>query len=341
MKNLLPKLGAYLLAMLLLSLSGWGIYHWWSPEAHPLKRPLIVAVSKTPLSAPIYIADAMGFIDNHCVNIQLDEVIGGNRSLEAVLDGNAAFATTSDSVIVFKSAELQGFVNLSTFVQSDNDVKVIAHPESGIHTGADLPGKRIGVIRGTASEYFLSMLLAYEDISPAQVELVNMRPDEMPMALTMMKVDAVVVWEPFAYKTVTMMDNHIVQLSSKSLYTLTFNLLANADLVNSHAEETKCFLTGLDRAIDFISADPEQAQQILGERLGLDKEFTQWIWHDYLFKLSLTQSLLMNIESQAEWAAGKGMISREELPNYRDMLDARFLLEVKPSAVSVGLRDDY
>lgn len=312
---------------------------WLSSSPSP-KHPLVIAVSKTPLSAPFYIADEMNFFDAQCIKVQLKEVIGGKRSFEEVIHGNAMFGTSSDSVIMFKGLEHKNFVNISTFVQSDNDIKIITHPQVGIHTGADLVGKKIGIIKGTASEYFLNMYLAFENIQKAQIKLIDMTADQMPGELAAQKIDAIVTWEPFGFEAVSMLDGKAGILPSKSLYTLTFNLIMKKDVLDSHGDEARCLLQGLDKSMDFIASSPLQAQRILAQRLDLQKDFIDWIWGDYLFKLSLGQSLLMNIESQATWAINNKIFDQQDLPDYKQLMDVNTLLEVKPSAVSIGLRND-
>ena len=89
-----------------------------------VNKPTVnIAVSKTPLSGPIYIADSLGFFEESCVDVEITDVIGGKNSFDLVITGEADFGTSSGSVIVFEGMFRNDFVSLASFAQSDNDVK--------------------------------------------------------------------------------------------------------------------------------------------------------------------------------------------------------------------------
>ena len=89
------------------------------------KYPVTIAVSKTPLSSPFYIAKAIKAFDDTCVEVKYTEVIGGQLAFEKVINGEVEFGTSSDSVMAFQSLNQHAFVTHAMFVQSDNDVKLI------------------------------------------------------------------------------------------------------------------------------------------------------------------------------------------------------------------------
>ena len=57
---------------------------------------LSVAVARTPLSLPIFVAAEQGYFRNEGLDVQLHEVSGGHRAIEAVLAGqvDAGFVRT-------------------------------------------------------------------------------------------------------------------------------------------------------------------------------------------------------------------------------------------------------
>ena len=62
-----------------------------------LSRPLTIAVSHTPLSLPLYVAEAEGFLAAAAVKAKLIDCTGGHRCLKLLFDGEADLATASDS----------------------------------------------------------------------------------------------------------------------------------------------------------------------------------------------------------------------------------------------------
>jgi len=304
---------------------------WQSP-----KHAVTIAVSKTPLSTPFYVAKAIGAFDKTCVQVKFSEVVGGQKAFSEVMSGKADFGTSSDSVIAFQSLANKDFVTHAMFVQSDNDVKLITHPSAQINSAADLKGKRIGVTKGTASEYFLSTLLALEGLTTEDVLLHHFKPDELINGYSQHEVDAIVPWEPFAFNSAQLLDKDIKIHDTKSLNTLSFNLLSlKADKIV--VEKAKCIIEGLAVAIDYIASHPEKAKKIVIDELQLSSEFIEWVWPDYIFKLSLNQSLILSLKSQVIWAVATQMTEHAELPSVENFIDSRAMLQVDPGAVNIPL----
>ena len=100
--------------------------------APAVAAPLVLALSKTPLSLPFYVAERHGLFAAEGLELQIREVIGGHRALQQVLAGQADLATCSEAVVMFTSFQSRDFALLASFVTSTDDVKLVAGPGSGI-----------------------------------------------------------------------------------------------------------------------------------------------------------------------------------------------------------------
>jgi ABC-type nitrate/sulfonate/bicarbonate transport system substrate-binding protein len=308
------------------------LQYFWKPQ----KYSVTIAVSKTPLSTPFYIAKSIKSFDDTCVDVEYAEVMGGQIAFEKVINGEADFGTSSDSVIAFKSLSEQSFVTHAMFVQSDNDVKLITRSSDKIKSVIELKGKKIGVTKGTASEYLLSTLLAIEGLTMEHVALDHYKPDELFQAFSNGEVDAIVSWEPFVFEVLQLFDSKIKIHDTKSLSTLSFNLISQtAD--NQLVEKAKCVIQGLQTAINYIVSHPKESKRIVIDELKLDPAFIEWVWPDYIFKLGLNQSLILNINSQAKWAVETQMSDYREIPNSEKFIDSRALMQIEPGAVNIPL----
>lgn len=325
----------YFITILIITGSGvfyFNLQHFWSQE----KYPVTIAVSKTPLSTPFYVAKSINAFDDTCVRVEYSDVMGGQIAFEQVINGKVDFGTSSDSVIAFQSLTKQSFVTHAMFVQSDNDVKLITRSSDNVNSTIDLKGKKIGITQGTASEYILSTLLAIEDLTMKDVELYHYKPAQLIQGFSNNEVDAIVPWEPFVFQALQSLDNKIKIHDTKSLNTLSFNLIsqtADSQLV----EKAKCVIQGLHTAINYIASHPQEAKKIVIDELNLDPAFIDWVWPDYIFKLGLNQSLILNIKSQATWAVETQMRAFEDVPNSERFIDSRALLQVEPGAVNIPL----
>lgn len=298
------------------------------------RYPVTIAVSKTPLSTPFYVAKAIDAFDDTCVKVNYLEVIGGQKAFEEVMNGTVDFGTSSDSVIAFQSLTQHSFVTHAMFVQSDNDVKLITRASDNIESFIDLKGKKIGVIKRTASEYLLSTVLAIEGLTLEDVELYYYKPEQLIQGFRDGEVDAIVPWEPFAFQASKLLGDAVTTQDTKNLSTLSFNLISQtADSLL--VEKATCVIRGLQTAIDYIASNPKESKSIVIESLKLDPSFIDWVWPDYIFKLGLNQSLILNITSQAAWAVETQISEYQELPTSANFVDSRALLQVEPGAVNI------
>jgi len=299
------------------------------------KISIKISVSKTPLSAPFFIAQEMKYFEESCVKVTLDETIGGKQSFEKVVNGQADFGTSSDSVIAFKSLNRDDFVTLTTFVQSDNDVKIITLDDNNIYTSKDLVGKRIGVVKGAAGEYLLSTYLAIGGVGINEVVIQDIAPDKLQQALVDKEVEVIVSWEPYAYQSIHNSEIKTKLLNTKNLYTLSFNLISQRLNTQSQLNSAKCIIDALHKAINYIAAEPTNSQNILIKHLELDQAFIKWLWPDYIFKLSLNRTLMMSLESQAQWAINTGMVQKRNIPDYNKIMDPRPLEQIDRKAITI------
>lgn len=299
------------------------------------KHSVVIAVSKTPLSTPFYVAKAINAFDETCVTPEYISVTGGQAAFESVIKGQADFATSSDSVIAFESLKNQDFVTHAMFVQSDNDVKILTKTADNINAFIDLKGKRIGVTQGTASEYILSTLLAIEGLTLEDVVLRNYAPERLIEGFERNEIDAILPWEPFAFEALQIFKNEIKIHDTKSLSTLSFNLVSqSAD--HRLVEQAACIIQGLQTAIHYITSHPQQSKNIVVKELAIPADFIDWVWPDYIFKLGLNQSLILNINAQAIWAQGTQVTPLIDTPSAIDFIDTRALLKVDSGAVNIS-----
>lgn len=301
---------------------------------HNDKYSVSVAVSKTPLSSPFYVAKYINAFDDTCVKVNYLEVIGGQLAFEKVINNEVDFGTSSDSLMAFQSLNQHAFVTHAMFVQSDNDTKLISRTADNINSISDLKNKTIGLTTGTSSEYLLSTLLAIEGLSMEDVTIKHVKPEQLMHDFINADLDAILPWEPFAFEAVKQLKEQVKVQDTKSLGTISFNLISKKadDLL---IEKATCIIQGLQIAINYIASHPDESKKIIRTELNLAPEFIDWVWPDYIFKLGLNHSLMLNIQAQVKWAMEIQMREAIETPDARSFIDSSALLQVEPGAVNL------
>lgn len=296
---------------------------------------ITIAVSVTPLSAPILIADELDYFKQQGLDINLEHYIGGNRTATALLEGKAEFATSSEAVVMFKSFKYDNFAILTTFVESNNDVKLLTHRQSAIHSINDLSHHRVGTIMGASAHFFLDHTLLMNGVNPATVEVISIKPEETAHYLKTGKVDAVSSWEPFIHLAKKDLGDDAFIIPHDKMYTETFNLLVQKEFAKNNVFILKKILKALQKAIIYINNEPLRTQQIIAKCFKKDIQIISSTWEDYNFNLSLHQSLISTLEAEARWALKRGFAKAEQVPNYLDIILTEPLNSISNDTVTI------
>jgi len=273
------------------------------------------------LSLPFFVADNQGYFAAEGLKLTIQDVIGGHRTMQQLLEGTADLATSSEAVVMFTSFQRSDFAVIASFVSSEDDVKIVTRAESGITQPKDLAGKIVGTVTGAASHYYLETLLLLHGVSPKAVQIRNIQPENMAKALKNGDVDAISIWEPFPFKALKAVPG--------------FNLIVHKKHLGTRDAELVKLLRALEHAQQFITAQPLKAKAILREKLKLEQDFIDWIWPSYNYRLTLDQSLLTTLEGEARWARQEGLVKGDKSPNYLNFIYAGPLSKVRSSAVSI------
>ena len=307
----------------------------WMLTVPCMAEQLVVAVPRLPLSLPFYVAEDQGYFLAQGLTVRIEDCTIGRVCLKRLLDGEVSIAAAADTPIVLSSFSSQAFFILASLSSSSNDTKLVARKSAGIAVPRDLIGKRIGTIAGSSAQYFLDAFLLFNGIDRREVTIVSITPGGGREAMEKREVDALAAFEPAAYMTATALGADGKVLPSARINRTTFNLLIDRRIAGARDAELGKMLFALAQAANFIRVQPLQAQAVLRKRLQLDQNFVDWIWKDYEYQLTLDQSLITVLESQARWAAREGYASGLAAPNYLKYLYPAPLARVLPAAVTV------
>jgi len=294
-----------------------------------------VGVSKSFLSIPVYIAQKQGFLSEEGLDVTLKEYTSGKKATQALFAGEVSISTVADMPVVFQSFKRQDFCIITTFAYSFPFIKIIVRKDSGIKKGVDLKRKRVGANKGTSSHFFLGVFLIHNRLSIADVEMINIRTVDLPAALKNNEVDAISVWQPYTQKAMQLLGDNAVELPSAEIYRTTFNFAAMKTFAKENPEILQKFLRAIDKGAAFIRDDREKAQEIIAKSFNLDKKMVSAVWDDFVFGISLDQSLLVSWDNIARWTIKNKLVNKKQIPNYLNYICLDALQAVKPNSITI------
>ncbi len=324
-----PFLSRFLQGLLFASLGSSSFMHCaWSAS-------IGVGVADSPLSTPFFVAEKQGYFRDEGLDVAIVDCPSGGSCLKQLLESKVQLATASDLPIMFRSFEAVPFKVLATFAASSYDARLVTRKSSGIKSSRDLKGKRVALVRGTSGQYLLDLTLLAAGMDPRAVGIVDLDLKRLDQAAADQHIDAFSVFQPGAQQLVKLLGPDAFVVPIPRLYTLTFNLVALREKSSVSDEEQVKILRALERAMDFIKAEPAASMRILQQRLKMDAADVAALWPDYRFMLGLNQSLIATLESTAKWAIQEQLVKADKVPNYLDYIDVRPLKRVRPSSVTV------
>ena len=295
---------------------------------------ITLALSPTPLSTLPIVAHAQGFFRQHHLDVKLVNFSAGKLALDAVIGGNADFATVAETPVMYAGLAGLKVELIATIVSSSTDLKLIARSDR-FSQPSELKGKKVSAFIGTAGEFFMDAYLKKHRLSRNDVEVVSLRPPEMVTALVTGDIDAFFSWEPNIHKAKQQLSNNAWTDTVPELYTLTFNIAAQPHYLDTHAKEAQAFLAALVQAEAYVQQHPEHSMALVSQYTGMEISLLTSIWSGYQFGVRLEQHLANTLLQQAQWATGK-RDDKPKIPKYQqDYLNDEFLSEIDRSRVNL------
>ncbi len=295
---------------------------------------VVIATTPSVLSLPLDVALAQGHFKAERVDVRLLECSGGPRCMQLLFDGSAQLVASSELPVVFSSFERNDFAVIATMTTSTRNIRLIGRKSAGVTAPQQLAGKRIGVIVGSSSHYFLDAYLLFHGIDPRRIKLVPLLPEQIGKAITSGQVDALAGYSRHTVAALAALGADGLVLPDPRIYTETYNLVATRRALAQAGPDIVRVLRALARAERFIAEQPQQAKALMQARTRLGAGFIDELFPGMHYGLGLNQSLLGTMEGVARWSVREGHVPPgSKIPNYLDFVESVPLRAAVPAAV--------
>jgi NitT/TauT family transport system substrate-binding protein len=304
------------------------------PVAAASHAPTVIAVLENTFAAPVYVADANGYFAAEGLDVRLDRCKVGRTCMEKLLSGQAQFATSADTPLMFASLKDPRFSILASLTTSSMENRIVVRHDRGIRSVADLKRKRIGAIKGTSSHYFLSTVLTYNGFSAADASLSWLDPADLNGPIVRGEIDAVSVFGTQMHDLLRDLGGRGVALPPVRYFSVIFNMVGGPRSASVHGDDDVKLLRALRRAEEFIRKNPDRSITMVADALKVDRSVLAGTWGHYEFRLHLGQALVHVLESQFRWATREQLVpAATSMPDFLDLLRPGPLRQVDPRAV--------
>lgn len=288
------------------------------------------------LNAPIFVTNNKNYWKEFGLKVEVKPFLTGRSALDSLIAGDLDIATIGDMPLVYGLFKHDNLRVIATTTLSNRDEKVIAREDAGIQKPGDLVGKKIGVIFGSAAEYYISRFLTHNGIAAEQVSLVNLRESDMVTALVRGDIDALVAGEPYVQNAKQRLVDNSVVFINEDIYTETWNLVVREDVYKNRPEIVQSLLKAATRGSTYLQQNIDESIGITASQLGLEQNMVRDIWPDFNFGIRLPSSLLRSLEDQGKWISDSGKISEGgKIPDFDKVVITDPLKNIAPDVVEI------
>ncbi len=280
-----------------------------------------------------WIADDKGFFKANGADIKMEMVSSGVAASKGLMDGRFDIANMSEYAFVanrFKNPDLR----IIGTVASISNVRLIGRSDLGVNELSDIAGKRVGLVQGAISQFFLGRLLGLNGISANTVTVVNKSAPDLPNALSAGVVDAIVSWEPYANLSAQAVGKNARVLALQGGQSYYFTIATKAELIERNGDALVGMLRGLIDASNWALTNTDDAKQLLHKNLGLPLEDLDRYWDDLELDVTLSQDILFLMEAEASWRLREGL-STGDVPDFLQSIETKLLQSIDPIRVSI------
>jgi NitT/TauT family transport system substrate-binding protein len=295
-----------------------------------------IAFATVPTAAItlIYIAEEQRFFAAGGLSVNIKDYNTGTATTEALLKGDVDIAWVAEFPFVHRAFAKEK-ISIIAVVGRFNEQYLFGRKDRGINRVSDLKGKKIGIPRNTIAEFYLGRFLELNGMNVRDLSLVDVPPPQSMGAITSGSIDGVIAWQPYTSQIRVKLADRASAFPIQSSQPGYGVISGRNDWIKAHPEIVHRFLKSLAQAEDYLNRNPEAAKAILRKRLNYDNAFTETIWSENQFSLSLDQSLITAMEDEARWMIRNKLTTEKQVPDFLNYIYEDGLKKIRPEGVKI------
>jgi sulfonate transport system substrate-binding protein len=202
--------------------------------------------------------------------VQWFRFASGPPLLEAMGAGAIDFGPAGETPPVYAQAAGSDFVYLANIPPFGGGrvLALVVPGSSPVRRLAEIRGKKIAYVQGSAAQYFLVKALAEVGLAPDDVEGVNLPPGDALTAFNRGDVDAWVTWDPYLIR-VEAAGARVVR-NAAGISTQGAYFLGTRAFAADHPEVVREILDEYRLVGEWAEAHPAETAKILASQMSLD-----------------------------------------------------------------------
>lgn len=302
-----------------------------------------IGTAKDPnLAAQLVIARDKEFFKEAGVDATISYFPSGGDMMAAFVGGSVQMATAGSTPVVTLAARPFPVAILAQVSDISGAQQLLVH--DGVNTLEALYGKKVGLLKGTASEALFNSIVKGYDLDGSKFEIINLGPTEMLQAFVRNQVDAVALWEPHSTRAreagrgKTLVSGTQSFISGKEgprrVYGDHAVLFTSQDFAKGNEETIKKVISALRKANDFLRSNRTEAVELLAKAFQLSPAQMDHIVDVNNYTLVVDEQMVSDMNALGAFLAALKKLPKEI--DAREWMSTGALKAVAPDMVKLN-----
>tara|TARA_R110000851_G_scaffold161450_1_gene305134 strand:+ start:2894 stop:3910 length:1017 start_codon:yes stop_codon:yes gene_type:complete len=291
---------------------------------------------------PTLVASKNELFKKYQLDVDVSFNNSGRQSLDDLRAGKVDFALVSPTAFT-----LDKLANANNELQNDEPVILgnllhstlmnqILTTTNGkqIQTVTDLSGGRIGLPKGTNSEYIWWVYSVFYQVNTDQVDIIDLPISELGKALIDDKVDAIVTWQPWTNHFIAEYGDQLKQVEGSHVYSAKWLLVTTRKITEQNPQNCQQLLRAYADAISLIHSDTDNVMQMYSQEMSENAILGQ-NYQPGLHQLNLNWSLISELHQNIQWAKLNNFPGSEKPTNVTSWFAPEPLKAIQPFLVKI------
>lgn len=255
------------------------------------------------------------------ISIEYIEIVNGPAFVDAVASDQVDLGLFGDQPLIAGYASGKPVEIIASFSHDDDNINLVATPESGIKTVNDLKGKTVSYAAGTTEEKTIRLILETEGISEDELTLVNLSDADAKVALESGDVDAHVFFGPIG---ISLLNEGYTLVTTIGEYAHDVQIVAaSKNFVEAYPDIAARFLKVVDKTNQWIENNREEAVTLVADLRELDYDLANQYYDLEERKIGFTDEDKEALDLTAKFLYDSGLTDKNYTSD--DFVDTTYL----------------
>ncbi|GGI43840.1 sulfonate ABC transporter substrate-binding protein [Paenibacillus marchantiophytorum] len=303
---------------------------------------LTIGSGRDPQLSPLLIiAKEQGYFQKEGLTVDLKLFAAGPDVVSAIASKSIQYGSTGDIPPLIAKASGLPLQAIAQHSDISGVQTLVVNPDK-IKKPADLKGKKVAYVSGTASEAFFLKIVEKYGIDVSSIQAYKVGPTEILPAFQKKDIDAFVIWQPIAAKGVkeagglpllTATQSYVPgEEGPQALFASYSLLVGHKDFLDKNPETTKALLRALRQAAAYIKSNPDESAAYVSKTLDTEVDSIKSIFKLNKYALDITPQVVDSLASISNFLLKNEKI--KAVPDLKEFIQTSYLKAVDPALVT-------